>query len=227
MATASSIITRALRIAGVVDAIETPSAAELSAGLDSLNDVLAGLSLYRLAFYAQTTQSITLTPGDGAYTIATGADFSTPRPLRIESAYITINGIDSPLLIGNRLDFNALATKTTSGAPITLYYDATFASGDLRFYPVPDAAYVVTLTSWKEFTRYTSANESVTLPNYLIAFLHFALAIDLAPQFQRAVEPYWVAQKDELLDNMRTLHKQPVRAQFDISTGTPYNIETG
>ena len=46
MATASSIITRALRIAGVVDTIETPSAAELSAGLDSLNDALATIAGY-------------------------------------------------------------------------------------------------------------------------------------------------------------------------------------
>lgn len=227
MATASSIITRALKMAGIIDAIEAASAEELSDGLEALNELLATVSIARGNIAAQTTETLTLTIGDGAYTIGATGDFATARPQRIESAYITSNGVDSPLEIGTRADYNALADKATSGTPDTLYYDQTFSNGDLRFYPVPDAAYVVTISSWKPISQVSAVGDDLSLPDYLLAYLKVCLAINLATEYRQPVSEVWYSQKADLEAKMRTLHRQPVKAQFDMNTPRPYNIEAG
>jgi hypothetical protein len=227
MATATSIINRALRMCGAIDAIETPSAADLSNGLDALNEIIAGMSIARGLIHAQTTETLTLTGGDGNYSIGSGADFDTARPIAIESAYITVNGIDSPLCIDGRNAYNAIADKTTQGTPSTLYYDATFANGNIRFYPVPDEAYTVTISAWKEISQIAAVGDAVSLPEYLLSYLKVALAINLAHEYRQPVSSAWVEQREELARHMRNIHRQPVRAMFDMVTPQPYNIEAG
>lgn len=223
MTTATSIITRALRGLGVITATETPSAEDISAGLESLNDVLATLSLSRGAFPAQATQTVTLTAGDGIYSIGTGADLSVARPLRIEAAFIAINGMDLQLEVGSRADYDALTDKAESGQPDRVFYDATSTNGDIRFYPVPDDAYSVTLTSWVEFTQLTGVGVTVALPGYLTAYLRVALMVALAPEYQRPVEQMWLAQMDDLERKMLMLHRPMPKAMFDIAR--PFDIE--
>ncbi len=227
MATATSIITRALRMCGAIDAIETPSADDLSNGLDALNEVIAGASLARGLIHAQTTETLTLTLGDANYSIGSGADFNTARPIAIESAYITDDGIDSPLYIEGRNAYNNIADKTTQGSPSTLYYDPTFANGNIRFYPVPDAAYTVTISSWKEISQVAAVGDAITLPEYLLAYLKVALAIKLAHEYRQPVSQEWINQREELARQMRNIHRQPVKACFDMVTPQPYNIEVG
>ncbi len=226
MATGTSIITRALRMCGAIDAIETPSATDLANGLDALNELISSMSIARGLIYAQTTETLTLTIGDGSYSIGTGADFNTARPLAIESAYITSNGVDTPLYISGRNEYNALADKSTQGLPGTLYYDPTFTNGNVRFYPVPDAAYVVTVSTWKEISQIAAVGDSVSLPEYLLTYLKVALAINLAGEYRQPISPAWVDQRDELARYMRNLHRQPVKATFDLAYGAPYSIET-
>ena len=222
MTTASSIIARALRGLGVIDAVQTPSAEDAANGLEALNDVLAALSLSRGMFPAQATQTITLTPGDGIYSIGSGADLNVARPLRVESAYITISGQDIPLSVGTREDYNGLTEKTRAGVPDRVFYDATSANGDLRFYPVPDAAYVVTLTSWCQFTRLSGHSATVLLPDYLTAYLRLALMVALAPEYQRPMEQSWLIQMDGMERKMSALHRTVPKAMFEIST--PFDI---
>lgn len=223
MTTATSIITRALRGMGVISATQTPSADDIAAGLESLNDVLAALSLSRGAFPAQTTQVITLTAGDGIYSIGAGADFNVARPLRVESAFITINGMDMQLVVGSRADYDALPEKLDSGQPDRVFYDATSANGDIRFYPVPDDAYSVTLTCWCEFTQLSGIGATVVLPNYLTAYLRVALMVALAPEYSRPVDQMWLAQMDSMERKMLTLHRPMPKAMFDIAR--PFDIE--
>lgn len=226
MATGTSIITRALRMCGVIDAIETPNATDIDSGLEALNELLAGMSIARGLIHAQTTETLTLTIGDGSYSIGTGANFNTARPLAIESAYVTSNGVDTPLSISGRNEYNALADKATQGLPSTIYYDPTFANGNVRFYPVPDAAYVVTVSTWKEISQVSAVGDAVSLPEYLLTYIKVALAIKLAGEYRQPVSPAWVEQRDELARYMRNLHRQPVKATFDLAYGAPYNIET-
>src|SRR5574343_847142 len=227
MTTARQLITRSLRTIGAITATETPSAEDLSAGVDALNDVLAALSARRGAIPALSNHAVTLAASDGQYSIGSGADFDKARPLRVESAYVTMNNADVPLDIGTCEDYNALPNKALIGPPNTVYYDATSANGTLYFFPVPDASYACVLTCWTEFTQVSGANDSLVLPTYLVAYLRYAVAVILAAEMQRPIDPAWVEMRDSLYASMATLHRDTPKAKFDIHTAKPYNIEIG
>ena len=98
MSTAQDIITRALRSLQVVAQGETPDADQLSDGLVSLNDLLSAWGNERLMVYQTVQETITLVGGQSAYDIGVGAtSLNTSMPIRIERAFIRLNGIDDPL----------------------------------------------------------------------------------------------------------------------------------
>lgn len=228
MALASEIITRALRGIGAIDAIETPSAEDMSAGLLALNDVLAAASIKRGSISAQTSETFTLTAGDGTYSIGTAGDIASARPLRIESAFLRDGTVDSSLeVIASRDQYNGISDKSAGGMPSRLYYDPTFATGNIYFDCVPDKAYVLHLTSWKPFTAFASANVSVNLPGYFTRYLRLCLQIDLAPEFGRQIDPIWLAGREEMESDMRALHRRDVRSGFDIGGSRTFNINAG
>lgn len=228
MALASEIITRALRGIGAIDAIETPSAEDMSAGLLALNDLMESYSIKRGALYAQTSETFALTAGDGAYSIGSAGDIATARPLRIESAFLRDGSNDYALeIVASRDQYNAIGDKSVGGCPSRLYYDPTFSTGNIYFDCLPDKAYVLHLTSWKPFTTFASPNVSVALPGYFNRYWRLCLQIDLAPEYGRQVDPMWLAGKDEIENDMRALHRRDVRSSFDISSSRAYNISAG
>lgn len=228
MALASEIITRALRGIGAIDAIETPSAEDMSAGLLALNDLVEAYSIKRGSIYAQTTETFTLTQGDGSYTIGSAGDIATARPLRIESAFLRDGSVDYPLeIINSRSLYNEIADKSASGMPGKLYYDPTYSAGTILLDTLPDKSYSLHLTSWKPFVTFATAYASVNLPGYFTRYWRICLQIDLAPEFGKAVDPIWLAQKDELEHDMRALHRREVRSSFDIVSARDFDIEVG
>lgn len=228
MATASDIITRALRGIGAIDAVETPSAEDMGAGLAAINELMESYSIKRGTIYAQVSESFTLTPGDGAYSFGSGGDINTARPLRIESAFLRDGSTDYPLeVISSRDQYNAIEDKTIGGLPARLYYDPTYTTGSVYFDLLPDKAYVLHLTSWKPFSTFASSGSSVSVPGYYSRYWRLCLQIDLAPEYGRPIDPMWVAAKEELEADMRTLHKRDVRAQFDFVPARKFNINAG
>lgn len=228
MATAGEIITRALRGIGAIDAIETPSAEDMSAGLLALNDLVEAYSIKRGSIYAQATETFTLTPGDGSYTIGSAGDIATARPLRIESAFLRYGAIDYPLeIIASRDQYNAIEYKSVGGLPARLYYDPTFSSGTILFDRLPDKAYQLHLTSWKPFTAFASSGAVVNMPGYLSRYWRICLQIELAAEYGKPIEPVWIGQKDEMESDMRALHRRDVRSCFDIAAARDFNIQAG
>lgn len=228
MATASDIITRALRGIGAIDAIETPSAEDMAAGLLALNESLEAYSIRRGAIYAQVSESFSVTQGDGQYSIGSGADFSTTRPLRIESAFLRDGSEDYPLeVVASRDQYNAIGDKSTGARPSKLFYDPTFANGTILFDSLPDKAYTLHISAWKPFSTFASHGSSVALPGYFNRYWRLCLMIDLAPEFGRPIDPMWMAQKEEMESHMRTLHRRDVKASFDIATARQFDINAG
>jgi hypothetical protein len=87
--TAADLIRISLRTLGVLAAEETPSAAEQSDALETLNDMLDSWAGERLALFATLRSTHTLTVGLSPQTIGSGGTFNTTRPVRIDGASIT------------------------------------------------------------------------------------------------------------------------------------------
>ena len=94
---------------------ETPDADQLNDGLVSLNDLLSAWGNERLMVYQTVQETITLVGGQSAYDIGVGAtSLNTSMPIRIERAFIRLNGIDDPLEILTRDQYQSIASKSDS-----------------------------------------------------------------------------------------------------------------
>lgn len=164
MTTARTLITRALRKAGVLARGETPTAEEANDGLTELNSMLGMWSNDNLLVYARTLENFNLSANDAEYTIGTGADFNTARPLFIASAYIREATTDYPVEVISEEAYAAIPDKSQIGVPQALTYDNAYPIGKIRFSALPAAAYVLWLLSEKELSSIATLDTAISLP---------------------------------------------------------------
>ncbi len=188
MATAQTIIDRACRLIGAVASGESPSTDETADCLVALNAMLDSWNADRLAIYALVDVTKTLTSNDGTYTIGSGGDINTARPLRIDGAYVTDSDVDIPVQIIDAAAWDGIALKTTTANyPELLYYERSYPLGIIHLWPVPTSTDVLTLTVESQLSSFNKAAPSVSLPPGYERALAYSLAIEIAPEFGRPV----------------------------------------
>ena len=225
MATAQTVINRALRLIGALDPEESPTANETANGLEALNALIDSWRNDRLLVWSITTVTKTLTAGDGTYTIGNGADINTTRPVKIVGAYVTDGGIDYPIDIVPESSYRAISDKATeSSYPELLYYDPAVANGTIYLYPVPTGANVLTLSVWAPISTLASAGTSITLPPGYERALSSNLAIEIAPEFQKAVSQEVAKMARESLAAIKKANIQPFFSQIENVAGKRYDI---
>ena len=88
MTTLRELLTGTLRLLNVVQDGETPSASDLELARDAMNVMVDNWSADKLYIYKSRPFEFAITPGKSSYTLGTGADWNTPRPMNIDMAYI-------------------------------------------------------------------------------------------------------------------------------------------
>src|SRR5437899_828707 len=142
MATALTLISRALRLIGAFAAGEAIPAADAQDALAVLNDLLDAWRLEALLVYAIDRDVFALSAGVSAYTIGTGGTWNTSRPVRIEQAFFqdtTVSPVlELPMTILTDQEYESIRVKGTSSTwPLALYYDQNYPLGTVTLYPVP------------------------------------------------------------------------------------------
>lgn len=227
MATAQTVINRALRLIGALDPEESPTANETANGLEALNGLIDSWRNDRLLVWSIANVTKTLTAGDGTYSIGNGADINTTRPVRIEGAYVTDGGIDYPIEVITESAYRNIADKTSkSDYPQFVYYDPAVANGTIYLYPVPSSAYVLTLSVWAPISTLATASTTVTLPPGYERALASNLAIDLAPEFQKQASQEVAKMARDSLAMIKKANIRPFSAKMEMATGRRYNIES-
>lgn len=173
-ATAQDIVTKAYSKVG----ISSPDATESGLALDALNNLLSSWSAEGLILYSITRENFTLVVNDAEYTIGSGGDFDTVRPLRITDAYLRDGTSDYPLTISNIKHYNDISTKTTNGRPERLYFLPEYPLAKILFNYEPDKAYTLHLDSLKALTEFVSLATAIDLPAEFKRALIFNLAIE-------------------------------------------------
>jgi hypothetical protein len=174
--------------AGILSKTETPTADEASDALDTLNDVLALLSNEELMTYVKLVESFTMTAGQSEYTVGTGGNFNTTRPISISSAYIRSGVTDYDIDNIGEDNFDAIPDKTTRGMPFALTYNGNSPLGKLEFYPVPDSGYTVYLRMQKPQATLTLDTVLELPPGWNMYIVH-QLAVLLAPEYGVSCPP--------------------------------------
>jgi hypothetical protein len=102
MATANDIITAAF---GKIE-VSTFTTAQADSALINLNNMVSMLGADGL-MYAVSTESFTATVADPEYTIGSGADWDTARPLNVISCYLRDSeSYDWPVKVMSGKDYN-------------------------------------------------------------------------------------------------------------------------
>lgn len=185
MATARDLIKDALRKIQVLGKGQSLDSDEANDALRALNQMLASWSAEGSLVFAETRETFNL-GSTISYTIGSGGDFDTTRPVFIKSAYTTRSGIDYPI---NQIDVNAydripIKDLAGGGEPEYLYYDAAYPLATIYLYPRPTGG-TITLTSVKQLTQFTSLNTIFNFPPEYEEALVYNLAIRLAPEYER------------------------------------------
>lgn len=187
MATGRTIVKKALQKAGVLVKQEDPSPDEANDTLDALNNMLSSWSNDSMAIYARTWESFPLTSGDGEYTIGSGADFNTTRPILIADAYTRMPPVDDTYMrIVSDEVYAGIDNKSIRGRPDVLNFDNAFPTAKIRLWPVPDVGYTLYIQSEKELTQFT-LDTVVSLPAGWERALIYNLAVEIAPEYGQEV----------------------------------------
>ena len=183
MATARKIIQKAMQKIGVLTKVEAPSADEAADGLDTLNAMLLSWSNDSMLIYARTWETFAVTSGDGEYTIGSGGDFNTVRPINILTAYVRQATTDYNLdIISDTIYNKFIWDKNTQSIPQFINFDNAFPVAKIRLWPVPTSGYSLFLLSEKQLTNFT-IDEEVALPPGWEQALIYNLAVLLSPEY--------------------------------------------
>lgn len=190
MPTVLEIISDAMQDAGILAAGEAPDAAEGQKAFRLLNRMLDTASTDNLMIYSESEEVFSLTSSKKEYTIGSGGDFNTSRPIKITKAYARdTNGNDYPINIISYQEYADISSKSISTSlPLSLYYDDEFPLGKITLWPTPSAAtYDLVLWSLKPITSFTSLSDSVSLPPAYEEYIETNLAARCCVAFGQTV----------------------------------------
>lgn len=226
MATAQTLIDRACRLVGAVASGESASTDETADFLIALNAMLESWNLDRLAIYALVDVTKVLTSSDAAYSIGSGGDINTTRPVEIHAASVTVSGVDLPLMVISKDSWDAIGVRSVTGVPDRLYYEPAYPLGVVNLYPVPDSTYTLTLAVRSPLTSFATAATSVSLPPGYERALAYNLAIEIAPELGRQVPAEVARIAVQSLAAIKRLNRPDLTLQVECATGKAYSILT-
>lgn len=216
-----------MRKAGILARSESPTPEEVSDALVTLNDIIGSLSNDGLLVYAHTLENFNITGGTGSYTIGSGGDFDTTRPLSILSMYTRDSGGTDQKVsqIGN-VEYSRISTKGQSGRPDYFYYDNGYSLGTIYLSPVPDTSYTLYINSEKPITGFSTLTTEFDLPPGWGLLLIDALVISLCPEYGLQASQEVLLSYQTSLSGIR--HQRARMTNMDSSLGASQStIYTG
>jgi hypothetical protein len=205
VSTAKTVIENSLKIAGIVGLGKQPSGALVIDGLSRLNSMLSYWSTGPFAIHFITREALTFVASDGDYSIGTGANFNTTRPIEVLDSSVTVSGSEYDVKVREREEYDAISVKTTPGIPYMMYYEPTFPNGTLYFYFVPNSALTFNLKSIKPFPTYALADSMNLPPGYEFA-IEYNLAVLLGKAAGKPLDGTDLGIAKESLDSLKNIN---------------------
>jgi hypothetical protein len=154
MTTARDIVKKALQKNGVLTKSDDMSGDEAADGLYALNSILGSWSNEKLLINARMIETFPLVSDKAIYTMGSGGDFDTARPIKILSAYIRQGNTDYPLEIVPLEVYDRVQNKDTNTIPQWIAVDQSYPLMRLSFYAEPYAGLNVYIRSEKPLTEF-------------------------------------------------------------------------
>lgn len=218
--TTLDLITGALRLIGVVASGEALPANEAADALSALNDLLDSWSTQNLLIPNKVREVFPLVAGQQSYTMGTGGNFLTSRPMRIETALIQITSsnpvLEVPLKIITEDEFAGIAIKTLNSTyPLYIYAEGTFPLETVNLWPVPSQSNNLVLYSWKPLANVASLTTVLSLPPGYNRALKHHLAIELAPEYGKTASQDVIGAAQAAIADIKRMNFKPSYLQVD------------
>ena len=240
MATLLELITDALGEIGVLAEGEVPTAAQASHALRKTNDLVDQWAAERLAIYTVTRTVFALTASDGEYTVGTGGDIAIVRPVFIDHVNLIDTtqdpDLETPLHELTEDEYAAISQKArTSARCDSWYYNPTFstARGTLSLFPIQtDSDLSLALYTPTAVPEFTATSDTVSLPPGYKRMIVKNLAVELAPSYQRQIDPELRQQARDAKGVVKRANVRLRDLQFPADAliggaGGTYDIERG
>lgn len=218
MATALQMITRSMRLAGVIGKGESLTSDEAADGLTALNAMLDSWKIERLFVYQIVQGSYTWPSSTTSRTIGSGGNFSTTRPDRIQSAFVVdSNSQWYPLqLLVMREEYDSIVIKTTpSTIPLYLFYDPAYPLGVIYLWCVPSAQMTLKLNTWQTLQSFSTLTTDLALPPGYERAIVYSLAQEYGPEFGVRIPDEVKGIAVAARSNIKNLNSPALIAQVD------------
>jgi len=199
------LIRMALQELEVLSAGDNPSGEDYSDGVDWLNIMISNWEADEsMALHPNLVSgSFNTVAGTSPYTAGPVGTAFTTRAIRIVNAYRTYGGVDFPLVIGGKADYNRIQNKTVMGAPCVLYYVPSYPSGFIYFDRVPDAIYGIFCDMQAPVGDYTDQNDLIDVsPEYRAAMI-YNLAVVLSGPYKANLKPFTASAAKRSLERLQ------------------------
>lgn len=182
LTSALEVIKGAMLRVGVLDPIEAPTAEQVAVCLDALNGLIDTMQTSALSGIGQVEYVASVTAG--SVTIGPTGQIDVPRPLLIAGAYCRISGIDYPVEVIIKQEWDSIDIKALGSTwPEVCWYDDAMPIGTVRFWPIPVGAVEVHLTVTDQLLPFGTAHTSQHLGQGLKRALVLSLALEVCPIF--------------------------------------------
>jgi len=191
--TGLQVITDALKLIGVVAGHEVPTAAETQDSFARLSELIDSWGTHAQTLLVPRRDVVPLVAGQQVYPIGPGLAVDLPVPMALDDvSYVLAGSPETEVFLALGSDRAAVGTtqKLLTGAlPQTVQYTRTHAGGELWVWPVPTVAQDLVLY-WREtLAQFPDLVTPVDLAAGYAKALRTNLAIELAPEFGRVVDP--------------------------------------
>lgn len=195
--TVLDLVSRSLKLIGVLADGETPSSSQVQDAMDTLNELLESWANERLMIRAVDRSEYLLAVSKQIYTLGidpagtTTADFTAPRPQQIQRAAI-LTQLDTPTPIELPMELLTVddwADITLKGVPSTiptrLYVKFSYPFIELALWPYPIAIVKLVLYSWpgSQVAQFANPTDDVFMPPGYTRMLRYNLAVELCPDY--------------------------------------------
>lgn len=223
--TAQDIINAALRSIGALSQTESLAANNSNNALQALNFMIDTWSAQKLMGTATVRENFPLTANKSTYTIGMNGDFNTATPFAITYAFYRDSAnVDTPLEIISREEFQSFGDKAiVSAPPLSLFFDPGVTQqanqvGTINLYYTPDASssYTLYIDSQKPFTEFANLSTAVTFPPSYYKALKYGLAIELAPEYGKALTNDIKELFTEAIETLESVNSKRVISVLDI-----------
>lgn len=209
MTTVSTIVTQALRDAGVVASGETPTADESDDALQLFAQMIGQWQVDKIMVPGQQTVSVNAS-GSQTYTIGPSATINTPLPVAVDAAFYRLNDVDYPVhVLTSWEDYESITLKSIPGTiPSAIFYRREAPTGTIYVWPQPSTG-SIRLVLRQNLTDYDSLADDISLPK------EYELALRLSLQ-ELILEAFNMPPKPTLIQRAKNARKVLMRNNLQL-----------